>query len=164
MGHTINRYDERSRSVGDRSEEPVCVDNFAIARAAECAGVHAIVIPHRGAATVTADALRTSAGALNRIPVCKVSDLKQAALFLRDSGLLVVAATEKGKEHYFESDFTCPVAIVMGSEEDGISTDMIRLSDKLLRIPMMGNVGSLNVAVAAGVLLFEAVRQRSVKH
>ena len=137
------------------------VRNFgAIARSAECAGVHAIVIPHRGAATVTADAIRTSAGALNRIPVCRVSDLRKAAMFLQESGLLVAAATEKGKEDYFAADFSGPLAIVMGSEEDGISPEMIKTADKLLRIPMLGNVGSLNVTVAAGIVLFETVRQR----
>ncbi len=140
------------------------VRNFgAIARTAECAGVHAIIIPERGAATVTSDAIRTSAGALSRIPVCRVRELKHAALFLRDSGIVLAAATEKGKDHYFEADLSVPLAIVMGSEEDGISGDMIRVCDHLLRIPMLGNLGSLNVSVAAGILLFESVRQRIKK-
>lgn len=137
------------------------VRNFgAIARTAECAGVHAIVIPQRGAASVTADAIRASAGALNRIPVCRVSDLRSAALFLRDSGIVLAAGTEKASDLYFETDLSMPLAVVMGSEEDGISTDMMRTCDRLLRIPMLGNVGSLNVSVAAGILLFESVRQR----
>lgn len=137
------------------------VRNFgAIARTAECAGVHAIVIPQRGAASVSPDAVRTSAGALNRVPVCRVRDLKEAAHYLRDSGIQLVAATEKGSDHYYSADLKAPSAIVMGSEEDGVSNEMIRTCDKLLRIPMLGHVGSLNVSVAAGILLFEAVRQR----
>lgn len=140
------------------------VRNFgAIARTAECAGVHAIVIPQRGAASVTSDAIRTSAGALSRIPVCRVRELKQAALYLQESGIVLAAATEKATDHYFDADLSIPLGIVMGSEEDGISNDMIRTCDRLLRIPMLGSVGSLNVSVAAGILLFEAVRQRLKK-
>ncbi|MFM7218307.1 MAG: 23S rRNA (guanosine(2251)-2'-O)-methyltransferase RlmB [Bacteroidota bacterium] len=137
------------------------VRNFgAIARSAECAGVHAIILPQKGSVTVTSDAIRTSAGALNRIPVCRVRDLRQAAFYLRDSGIRIVAATEKAKDHHFEADLAGPLCIVMGSEEDGISNEMLRVCDQLLRIPMHGSVGSLNVSVAAGILLFEAVRQR----
>ncbi|MFM2207242.1 MAG: hypothetical protein RL213_1217, partial [Bacteroidota bacterium] len=137
------------------------VRNFgAIARTAECAGVHAIIIPQRGAASVTADALRTSAGALSRIPVCRVRDLRSAALYLRDSGIVLVAATEKASDLHFNTDLATPLAVVMGSEEDGISPEMMRTCDRLLRIPMLGSVGSLNVSVAAGILLFEVVRQR----
>jgi 23S rRNA (guanosine2251-2'-O)-methyltransferase len=140
------------------------VRNFgAIARTAECAGVHAIIIPQRGAASVTSDAIRTSAGALNRIPVCRVRDLRGAALYLRDSGITLAAGTEKATDHYYDADLSVPLAIVMGSEEDGISSEMIRTCDRLLRIPMLGNVGSLNVSVAAGILLFESVRQRLKK-
>lgn len=140
------------------------VRNFgAIARTAECAGVHAIVIPQRGAASVTSDAIRTSAGALSRIPVCRVRDLKQACLYLRDSGVTLAAASEKASDHYFNADFSGPLGIIMGSEEDGVSDDIIRTCDHLVRIPMLGHVGSLNVSVAAGVLVFEAVRQRLKK-
>lgn len=140
------------------------VRNFgAIARTAECAGVHAIVIPQRGAAGITADAIRTSAGALSRIPVCRVRDLKHACHYLRDSGITLVAASEKAADHYFDVDFSAPLGIIMGSEEDGVSDEIIRTSDRLIRIPMLGHVGSLNVSVAAGVLVFEAVRQRLKK-
>lgn len=139
------------------------VRNFgAIARTAECAGVHAIVIPDKGAAQVTADAIRTSTGALTRIPVCRERDLKSVVRYLQESGLRVVAATEKGTDPYFRSDFTHPLAIVMGSEEDGVSNDLIRLCDELLRIPMSGAVSSLNVSVACGVMIYEAIRQRSI--
>lgn len=137
------------------------VRNFgAIARTAECAGVHAIVIPSKGAAQVTADAIKTSAGALNRITVCREPNLKHVITYLQDSGLRVIAASEKGSKDYFSSDMTGPLAIVMGSEEDGVSNDIIKVSDELLRIPLMGKIGSLNVSVAAGVMLYEAVRQR----
>lgn len=137
------------------------VRNFgAIARTAECAGVHAIVIPMKGAAQVTADAIKTSAGALNRISVCRENNLRHTINFLQESGLRVVAASEKGAKNHFEADFTGPLAIVMGSEEDGISNEIIKVSDELLRIPLMGKIGSLNVSVATGIMLFEAIRQR----
>ena len=138
------------------------VRNFgAIARTAECAGVHAIVIPSRGSVTVTADAIKTSAGALNRIPICRENSLRDAASFLRDSGLRIAAATEKGKQIYFEGDLTGPLAIVMGSEEDGVSADLLRSAELLLKIPLMGTISSLNVSVACGIMLYEAVRQRN---
>ncbi len=138
------------------------VRNFgAIARTAECSGVHAIVIPYRGAAQVTADAIKTSAGALNSIPVCRENNLRHTFDFLHQSGLRIVAATEKGVESYFKSDFTGPLAIVMGSEEDGISHDLLRVADDLVNIPLLGSISSLNVSVACGVLLYEAIRQRS---
>lgn len=139
------------------------VRNFgAIARTAECAGVHAIVIPSRGAAQVTSDAIRTSAGALNRIPVCRESNLKNTVTYLQQSGVQVVAATEKGKEYHFQNDLNGPLAVVMGSEEDGVSPELIRICDKLLRIPMIGTISSLNVSVACGIMLYEAIRQRIV--
>jgi 23S rRNA (guanosine2251-2'-O)-methyltransferase len=138
------------------------VRNFgAIARTAECAGVHAIVIPLRGAAQVTADAIKTSAGALNNIPICRESSLRSTIDFLRQSGLRIIAATEKGKENYFKSDFTGPIAIVMGSEEDGVSDDILRTADELVKIPLLGSISSLNVSVATGVLLYETIRQRN---
>ena len=137
------------------------VRNFgAIARTAECAGVHAIVIPAKGAAQVSADAIKTSAGALNRITVCRENNLRSAIEFLHQSGVRVAAATEKGKTDYFDNDLTGPIAIVMGSEEDGVSNDIIRLADELCRIPLMGKISSLNVSVAAGVLMYEVVRLR----
>jgi 23S rRNA (guanosine2251-2'-O)-methyltransferase len=139
------------------------VRNFgAIARSAECAGVHAIVIPDKGGATVTADAVRTSAGALFRVPVCRVKRLNETVRFLQASGLIVTACTEKGAPSVFDVDFTVPTAIVMGSEQDGISHDLIKICDHLARIPMRGKTGSLNVSVAAGVILFEVLRQQSL--
>jgi 23S rRNA (guanosine2251-2'-O)-methyltransferase len=135
--------------------------NFgAIARTAECAGVDAIVIPERNSVSVTPDAVKTSAGALFYIPVCRERDTLTAVRFLRDSGVKVVGATEKGAVDYTSVDYTAPVAIVMGSEDVGISDDVIRQCDELAAIPIRGNIGSLNVSVAAAVMTYECVRQR----
>lgn len=137
------------------------VRNFgAIARTAECSGVDAIIIPTRGAAQINADAIKTSTGALHKIPVCREENLKQVIEYLRESGLQVVACTEKAKENYYQLDFTLPVAIIMGSEENGISSEYLNLSDAHAKIPLLGEIDSLNVSVATGVLLYEAVRQR----
>jgi 23S rRNA (guanosine2251-2'-O)-methyltransferase len=139
------------------------VRNFgAIARTAEAAGVHALVIPTKGAAQINADAMKTSSGALNFLPVCREEELTQTVRRLRESGIQVVACTEKVTETIYEIDFTGPTAVILGSEEDGISEDLLRLADALGCIPMQGRVGSLNVSVANGVVLYEALRQRSV--
>lgn len=135
--------------------------NFgAIGRTADCSGVDAIVIPERGSASVTADAIKTSAGGLFYVPVCRERDLASAVKRLKDSGFRVVGATEKGAQEYTKIDYSVPVAIVMGSEDVGISPDVLALCDDRAAIPMLGNIGSLNVSVAAGVMLYEAVRQR----
>lgn len=137
------------------------VRNFgAIARTCEVAGVHAIVIPSRGSVTVNADAIKTSAGALHTIPVCREQNLKEAIVFLRNSGIKVVAATEKAAGFYTDSDFTVPSAIVMGAEDMGVATEHLRVSDELVKIPQFGSIQSLNVSVAAGVMIYEVVRQR----
>ncbi|MDQ3189981.1 MAG: 23S rRNA (guanosine(2251)-2'-O)-methyltransferase RlmB [Bacteroidota bacterium] len=137
------------------------VRNFgAVVRTAECAGVDAIVIPSRGSAQINADALKTSAGALFKMPVCRVDNLKGTIDFLKESGLNIVACTEKTEQLYDRVDYTKPLAIIMGSEEDGISPEYLKRADHKAKIPLMGTIGSLNVSVAAGVILFEAVRQR----
>jgi len=137
------------------------VRNFgAIARTCEVAGVHAIVIPARGSVTVNADAIKTSAGALHTIPVCREQNLKEAVVFLQNSGIKVVAATEKAAGYYTESDFTVPVAILMGAEDLGVSAENLRVNDELVKIPQFGTIQSLNVSVAAGVIMNEVVRQR----
>ncbi|GAA4005991.1 23S rRNA (guanosine(2251)-2'-O)-methyltransferase RlmB [Hymenobacter fastidiosus] len=139
------------------------VRNFgAIARNAECMGVHAIVVPSRGAAQINGDALKTSAGALNIIPVCREPNLKETIGFLQQSGVTVVACTEKADASLEAGtvDMTGPVAVLMGSEEDGISPEYLKLADHKLRIPMAGQIGSLNVSVASGIMLFEVLRQR----
>ncbi len=135
--------------------------NFgAIGRTADCSGVDGIVIPERNSVSVTSDDVKTSAGALFYVPVCRERDLVSAVRMLRESGVKVVGATEKGAQDYTEIDYTVPVAIVMGSEDTGISDEVLRLCDELAAIPMLGNIGSLNVSVAAGVMMYEAVRQR----
>ena len=137
------------------------VRNFgAIARTCECAGVDAIVIPEHGSVSVQADAVKTSAGALLHMPVCRERNTVSAMRLLKDSGYKVVAVTEKADINYTLTDYTCPVALVMGSEDTGISDEVIKLCDTFVSIPMFGHIGSLNVSVAAGVLMYEVVRQR----
>src|SRR5690554_2022572 len=133
----------------------------AIARTAECAGVHALVVPKKGSAEINPDAIKTSAGALYQIDVCREEDLTQAVRFLQESGIKVVVCTEKTSDTIYEQDYTGPLALIMGSEDEGVSNQLIRIADGLAKIPMMGEIGSLNVSVASGVVLFEAVRQRS---
>jgi 23S rRNA (guanosine2251-2'-O)-methyltransferase len=137
------------------------VRNFgAIARTAECAGVHALIVPAKGSAQINPDAIKTSAGALYKIPVCRHDSLFKTAKFLQESGLQLIACTEKTDDYLYQPDYTAPTAIVMGSEESGISVELIRISDHLAKIPMYGEIESLNVSVSAGILLYEAVRQR----
>lgn len=135
--------------------------NFgAIARTAVCTGVDAIVIPERHSVSVNADAVKTSAGALLHIPVCRERSIASAVRFLKESGLAVIGATEKSHKMYTTADFSGPVAIVMGAEDTGISPEVLRLCDTRAAIPIIGSIGSLNVSVAAGVMMYEAVRQR----
>ncbi|MCC8143577.1 MAG: 23S rRNA (guanosine(2251)-2'-O)-methyltransferase RlmB [Tannerellaceae bacterium] len=137
------------------------VRNFgAIARTCECAGVDAIVIPSKGSVTVNADAIKTSAGALHVIPVCKEQSINQAIRFLKDSGVQVVAATEKATINYTGVTYDGPVAIVMGAEDTGVSMDNLRICDQMVKIPQFGTIGSLNVSVATSILVYEVVRQR----
>nr|MBA3900947.1 23S rRNA (guanosine(2251)-2'-O)-methyltransferase RlmB [Bacteroidota bacterium] len=137
------------------------VRNFgAITRTAECAGVDAIIIPSKGAAQVNADALKTSAGALFKVPICRSENLKNTIEYLKESGLAIVSCTEKTEQLYDQVDYTSPIAIIMGSEEDGISGEYLKRSDFKAKIPLLGSIGSLNVSVATGVILFEAIRQR----
>ncbi len=137
------------------------VRNFgAIVRTAECAGVNAVVIPTRGGAQVNEDAIKTSAGAIHKMPICREENLKTCINFLKASGLQIVAASEKGKQYFSGADFTKPTAIIMGSEEDGVSPEYLKLCDAQVKIPLLGEIESLNVSVACGVLLYEVVRQR----
>lgn len=137
------------------------VRNFgAIARSAECAGVDFIIIPSRGAAQINGDAIKTSAGALHRLPVCREDNLKQTIEYLKESGLQVLACHEKTDTLIYDADLTKPTAIIMGSEEDGISGEYLKRSDLQVKIPMPGTIASLNVSVATGIVLFEAVHQR----
>ncbi len=135
--------------------------NFgAIARSADCAAVDFIVIPERGSATVTSDAVKASAGALFYVPVCREKDILSSLRKLKENGYLIIGASEKGMESYTNANFTVPVAIVMGAEDKGLSPEVLKVCDVLAAIPVLGNIGSLNVSVAAGIMLYEAVRQR----
>lgn len=137
------------------------VRNFgAIARTCECAGVDAIVIPAKGSVTVNADAIKTSAGALHVLPVCKEKSINQAIRFLKDSGIKVVAASEKAVDNYTAISYDGPVAIVMGAEDTGVSMENLRICDNMVKIPLFGTIGSLNVSVASSIMIYETVRQR----
>ena len=137
------------------------VRNFgAIARTCECAGADAIIIPEHGSVSVGGDAVKTSAGALLHIPVCRVGSTAWAVRFLKDNGYNVVAVSEKADMSYVEGEYTGPVALVMGAEDTGISENTLSECTTKVGIPMFGNIGSLNVSVAAGVMIYEVVRQR----
>lgn len=137
------------------------VRNFgAIARTCECAGVDAIIIPSRNSVSVNADAMKTSAGALHTLPVCRETSLTATIKYLKDSGFKVVAATEKGDYDYTKGTYTDPVCIIMGAEDTGVSYDHLALCDEWVKIPILGKIESLNVSVAAGILVYEAVKQR----
>lgn len=138
------------------------VRNFgAIVRSAECAGVTAVVIPNKNSAKISSDALKTSAGALYYIPVCRVQNLKKMVRELKfQRGIQVYAATEKAEKYYTEADMRQPLAIIMGSEDKGIDEELLKLSTECVKIPQKGRIASLNVSAAAAVMLFEVVRQR----
>ncbi|MDR0506000.1 MAG: 23S rRNA (guanosine(2251)-2'-O)-methyltransferase RlmB [Dysgonamonadaceae bacterium] len=139
------------------------VRNFgAIARTCECAGVDAIVIPAHNSVSVNADAVKTSAGALLNLPVCKEANITEAIRFLKNCGYKVIAATEKAEKEYTSVDYTDPVAIVLGGEDNGVASDNLRICDEIVKIPVAGNIESLNVSAAAAILLYEAVRQRKL--
>ncbi len=140
------------------------VRNFgAIARSAECAGAHGLIVPMKNAAPVNAEAIKSSAGALNVIPVCRVGSVRNTIKTLQTEGLQAVAATEKANKEVFWYDLSQPTVIVMGSEDKGISKEVLKLCDAEVAIPIKGKIGSLNVSAAAAVMLFEAVRQRANK-
>lgn len=140
------------------------VRNFgAIARTCECAGVDALIIPSRGSVSVNADAVKTSAGALLSLPVCKENNIRQALQYLKQCGFRIIAATEKGKIDYTTTNYKEPVCLIMGAEDTGVPTDHLVLCDDWVRIPMKGKIASLNVSVAAGILIYEAYRQRSAE-
>lgn len=157
-------------SVFESGEDPLIlvldgvtdVRNFgAIARTASCVGVHAIVVPDSGSAAINADAVKTSAGALLKIPVCRSTSIFHTLKLLKNSGLALYGATEKVQNSFYECTFSGPMALIMGDEEKGISTDVRKQCDELFQIPIHGKgVGSLNVSVATGVALYEIMRQK----
>ncbi len=137
------------------------VRNFgAILRTAESAGVHAVVIPAKGAAQLNSGTIKSSAGAIFKIPVCREHNLKETITFLKNSGLRITAVTEKARKIHFEEELTGPLALIMGSEGEGISPEYLKLADMKIRIPMQGQIASLNVSAASAVILYEVVRQR----
>jgi 23S rRNA (guanosine2251-2'-O)-methyltransferase len=155
--------------IFDKGEDPLIVvldgisdvRNFgAIVRTAECLGAHAILIPEKGSARITADAIKASAGALHSFPVCRVKSLVRSVEYLKDSGLKVITATEKAGINIPDSILTGPSAIIMGSEDTGISRELLSLSDLQVKVPITGRIASLNVSVAAGIVLYEIQRQR----
>lgn len=139
------------------------VRNFgAIARTAECAGIDAVIIPSRGSAQVTDDAVKTSSGALLRLPVCREDNLKTTLNLARQYGFQIVAATEKGADSYLSVDYRKPTLLIMGAEETGISPELLKMADFRAQLPILGQVQSLNVSVAAAVFMYEALRQRAM--
>ena len=132
----------------------------AIARTAECAGVDTIIIPAKGSALVTSDSIKTSAGALYKIPVCRVHNLYDTVDYLLDYGLQLVSATEKAEKYIYDVDFTIPTVIVMGNEEKGVTREILNKSTEKVKIPIIGEIESLNVSVATGIITYEAIRQR----
>ena len=156
-------------SIFEKGETPLLlildrvtdIRNFgAICRSAECAGVHAIIVPEKGSAQINADAIKTSAGALLRVPICRVKSLVNTLKYLADSGIKSCAVHEKAKTPYYQQDLSIPLAIVMGSEEDGISDKVLIETQLSVVIPMKGETESLNVSVSTAIILFETLRQR----
>lgn len=166
---TYHRLDHLVASVFESGRVPFIllldgltdVRNFgAIVRTCECAGVDAVVIPERGSVSAGPDAMKTSAGALARVPVCRERDILGAVRFLKECGYAVIGVTEKAEGNYTCADYTGPVALVMGAEDTGISKAVLDECDLRVAIPMLGHIGSLNVSVAAGIAVYEVVRQR----
>ena len=155
--------------VNETNENPIFllldqlsdVRNFgAIIRTAECTGVSGIIIQKKGGAPVNGDTIKTSAGAIFRIPICKVDHIKDAVFHMQASGIKVIAATEKSNQTIYDISFKVPCAIVMGSEGKGINPSILKVVDEKAKLPIMGDIESLNVSVACGAFLYEAVRQR----
>ncbi|MFH1004476.1 MAG: 23S rRNA (guanosine(2251)-2'-O)-methyltransferase RlmB [Bacteroidota bacterium] len=169
---TYQNIEDIIPSVFEKGETPIIIilDRItdvrnlgAICRTAECAGVHAIIVPSKGSAQINSDAIKTSVGAIFTIPFCRSENLKITIDFLKKSGLQIISCTEQADKTIYEIDFSVPSAIILGSEEDGISGEYIRISDDEARIPLYGKIKSLNVSVAAAVTLYEVISQRNFK-
>lgn len=163
-------FEEIVSQVIERGEKPfiIMLDRVtdvrnlgAICRSAECAGVNTVIIPQHGSAQINEDAIKTSAGALLRLPVCREENLKTTINIAKQLGIKVYAATEKGSINYTEADMKESIMIIMGAEDTGVMPEIIKMCDGKLKIPIKANIESLNVSVAAGILMYEAVRQRS---
>ena len=138
------------------------VRNFgAIARTAECAGVDAIIIPSKNSVSVNADAIKTSAGALHTLPVCRENQISSTIKFLKNCGIRIAGATERGDKDYTKGEYRGPICLVMGAEDKGIPQEHLALCDEWVKIPILGKIESLNVSVAAGILIYEIVKQRT---
>jgi 23S rRNA (guanosine2251-2'-O)-methyltransferase len=139
------------------------VRNFgAILRTAVCAGIDAVIIPTKETPYIGADSIKTSSGAIFRIPICKENDLKKTIFFLKNSGIRILAATEKAKKLFWEEDLTLPLALILGSEKNGIHNKYITICDYQIKIPVQG-INSLNVSTACGIALYETLRQRTIR-
>ncbi|MBR6292931.1 MAG: 23S rRNA (guanosine(2251)-2'-O)-methyltransferase RlmB [Bacteroidales bacterium] len=163
-------FEELMEGMGETVPFVVMLDHItdvrnmgAIARTAECAGVTALVVPDRGSAAMNADAVKSSSGALLRIPICRESNFKTVVNMAKQYGLQIVASTEKGAVDYCDVDFFLPTLLIMGNEETGISPELLKLSDVRAKLPIVGEVASLNVSVAAGVMMYKALEQRLVR-
>lgn len=155
-------YEEGKTPILLVLDEITDVRNFgAIIRTAECAGAHAVIIPQKGSAQINADTVKVSSGAIFKVPICKVKNMNHTLKFLEESGITIVAANEKSEKALYEVDFTIPVAIILGSEEYGINPASLRYADEIIRIPLYGDIESLNVSASAAVIIYEAVRQRN---
>jgi len=158
--------------IFEKGEDPLIVAldgvsdvrNFgAIVRTANCMGVHAVVIPEKGSARITGDAIKTSAGALHSFPVCREKSIVRSIEYLKDSGLKVICGTEKSQSMVYEVPLTGPAVLILGSEDRGISREITAFSDYQVRIPVTGTISSLNVSVSAGILLYEIMKQRTAR-
>ena len=137
------------------------VRNFgAIIRTAEVSGVDAIIIQNQSSAPINADTVKTSAGGVFNVPICKVSHIKDAIYHLKSSKIMIIAASEKAEKNIYDLSLKKSLAIIMGSEERGISPSVLKLSDEMVKLPMFGKIESLNVSVASGIFLYEVIRQR----
>lgn len=166
---SYHKVEQLVPSLFEKSEFPLVmlldrvtdVRNFgAICRSAECMGVDAVIVPEKGGAMVNGDAVKASAGALNRIKICREYNLKNTIQYLQESGFMVAGCTEKAKDNCFKVNLNKPLCLIMGSEEDGISPEYLKRCDVLIKVPILGKTASLNVSVAAGMLLYEVTRQR----
>lgn len=162
--------EEVVQMVYERGETPLLVlpdgvtdvrNMGAIARCVEALGAHAIIVPMQHTARMDADAVKTSAGALNHLPVCRTPDVYLTLKYLRQAGIQIIASSDRAKKTLFEADFTPPTCIMVGSEDEGLSYKILKEADDVVAIPMFGKINSLNVSVATGILLTEAVRQRN---
>ena len=157
--------------IFERGEDPLIivldgvsdVRNFgSIVRTAQCLGAHAVVIPEKGSARITADAVKASAGALHTFPVCRERSIVRTTEFLKESGLRIICAAERSRNIASGNNLTGPVVLILGSEDKGISRELTALADHTVKIPMRGTISSLNVSIAAGILLYEIIRQRNI--